>query len=91
MFKIILGWIQQHVAATIIISVVIIGSAVATSVILLNDKDVTKEEDKQYEASQSVVLKKDLNFEVNSDLSLLSLIDNDNKVKIISDDEILLL
>ena len=88
MFKIILGWIQQHVAATIIISVVIIGSAVATSVILLNDKDVTKEEDKQYEASQSVVLKKDLNFEVNSDLSLLSLIDNDNKVKIISDDEI---
>lgn len=53
MFKIILGWIQQHVAATIIISVVVIGSAVTTSVILLNGKDEskfiveTKEDDKQ--------------------------------------------
>lgn len=47
------GWIKTHVITTIIIGVVVVGGAVATSVILLNDKDVsnqnveTKEDNKQ--------------------------------------------
>lgn len=42
MFKIILGWAQQHIAATIIVSIVVISGAVATPVILLNVKDEPK-------------------------------------------------
>ncbi len=42
MFKIILGWVQQHIAAAIVVSVVVISGAVATPVILLNVKDEPK-------------------------------------------------
>lgn len=35
MFKIILGWVQQHIAATIIVSVVVISGAVATPCYLI--------------------------------------------------------
>lgn len=42
MFKIILGLVQQHIAATIIVSVVVVVGAVATPVILLNVKDESK-------------------------------------------------
>jgi len=42
MFKIILGLVQQHIAATIIVSVVVVVGAVATPVILLNVKDEPK-------------------------------------------------
>lgn len=88
MFKIVLGWIQQHVIATIVVSVVVIGGAVAIPVVLLTGKDVAKEEKKQPEVSQSVILKEELNFEINSELSLLSLVSEDNKVKVVSEDEI---
>lgn len=88
MFKIILGWVQQHIAATIIVSVVVVVGAVATPVILFNGKETPKEEEKQPEVSQSVMLKEDLNFEINSELSLLSLVSEDNKVKVVSENEI---
>lgn len=61
MFKIILGWVQQHIAATIIVSVVVISGAVATPVILLNVKDEPKpnkdikEEVKQDEQEAEVI------------------------------------
>lgn len=88
MFKIILGWVQQHIAATIIVSVMVIGGVIATTAILLNGKETPKEEEKQPEVSQSVMLKEDLNFEINSELSLLSLVSEDNKVKVVSENEI---
>lgn len=88
MFKIILGWVQQHIAAAIVVSVVVVVGAVATPVILFNGKETPKEEEKQPEVSQSVMLKEDLNFEINSELSLLSLVSEDNKVKVVSENEI---
>lgn len=87
--SVIFSWIQQHVVVAIIVGVVVIGGAVAIPVILLNGKDVPKEEKKQPEVSQSVMLKEELNFEINSELSLLSLVREDNKVKVVSDDAII--
>ena len=61
MFKIILGLVQQHIAATIIVSVVVVVGAVATPVILLNVKDEPKpnkdikEEVKQDEQEVEVI------------------------------------
>ena len=61
MFKIILGLVQQHIAATIIVSVVVVVGAVATPVILLNVKDESKpnkeikEEVKQDEQEAEVI------------------------------------
>ena len=88
MFKIIFSRVQQHIAATIIVSVLVIGGVIATTAILLNGKETPKEEEKQPEVSQSVMLKEDLNFEINSELSLLSLVSEDNKVKVVSENEI---
>lgn len=40
--SVIFSWIQQHVVATIVVSVVVIGGAVTIPVILLDGKDVSK-------------------------------------------------
>lgn len=87
--SVIFGWIQQHVVATIVVSVVVIGGTVAIPVILLDGKDVSKEDGKQPEVVQSVMLKEELNFEINSEISLLSLVSEDNKVKILSEDKLI--
>lgn len=86
MLKIIINWIQQHVIATIVVSVLVI-SAIATPIILLNSKDMPKEDEKQFEDPQTVILKDDLSFEINSEVKLLSLISEDNKVKVVSENE----
>lgn len=73
--------ISKKVLIGIIASVVVVGGA-TTGVILLNNND------KKQEQETSIVLKENLNIEVNSELKLLSLIEENKDIEIISDDEI---
>lgn len=53
-------------------------------VLLLNKKEEPKQEEK---ANKELLLKEDLEFEINSELTLMSLVSEDNKVKVLSEDE----
>lgn len=63
----------------IIIAIIILIIGIITSIILLNNK---KEEPKE-----TIILKENLEVEINSEVNLLSFISEDNKTKIISEDE----
>lgn len=76
--------ISKKMLIIIIASIVIVGSGVTTGVILMNNKDNQKQEEKQ---KDTILLKEDLKFEINSEVKLLSLVSEDNKVKILSEDE----
>lgn len=67
-----------------IILVILIG--ISLSYIFLK-KDNTKEEIKEEKPKETIILKENLNYEINSELNLLSLVSDDNKLKVLSDDE----
>ena len=68
---------KKIIIISIIFIALIIG--IVTSIIILNNK---KEEPKE-----TIILKENLEVEINSEVNLLSFISEDNKVKIISEDE----
>ncbi len=77
--------ISRKMLIVIIVSVVVVGGGVTTGVILMNNnKDNQKQEEKQ---KDTILLKDDLKFEINSEVNLLSLVSEDNKVKVLSEDE----
>lgn len=74
--------ISKKVLIGIIASVVVVGGA-TTGVILLNNND------KKQEQETTIVLKENLNIEVNSELKLLSLIEENKDIEVISEDEVI--
>ncbi len=76
--------ISKKMLIIIVVSIVIVGGGVTTGVILMNNKDNQKQEEKQ---KDTILLKEDLKFEINSEVKLLSLVSKDNKVKILSEDD----
>ncbi len=76
--------ISKKLLIGIIASVVVVGGGVTTGIILMNNKDNQRQEEKQ---KDTISLKDDLKFEINSEVNLLSLVSEDNKVKILSEDE----
>ena len=80
--------ISKKMLIIIVVSMVIVGGGVTTGIILMNNKDNQKQEEKQEEKQKdTILLKEDLKFEINSEVKLLSLVSEDNKVKILSEDE----
>lgn len=75
--KVLIGIILGIIAVLIILNM---------GITFLNKVDNKERKEKQ---SLKIELKKDLIFEINSELKLLSLIDEKNKVEIISEDEII--
>ncbi len=67
-----------------IILIILIG--ISLSYFLLN-KDNSKEEVKEERQKETILLKDNLNYEINSEVKLLSLVSEDNKVKVLSEDE----
>lgn len=77
--------ISKKLFIGIIASIVVVGGGVTTGIILMNNnKDNQKQEEKQ---KDTILLKEDLKFEINSEVNLLSLVSEDNKVKVLSEDE----
>ena len=77
--------ISKKLFIGIIASIVVVGGGVTTGIILMNNnKDDQKQEEKQ---KDTILLKEDLKFEINSEVNLLSLVSEDNKVKVLSEDE----
>lgn len=71
---------KKKIIIGIIISIILI-AGIMTIILLLNNK---KEEPKE-----TIVLKDKLDVEINSEVNLLSFVSDDNKVKIVSEDEII--
>lgn len=68
-----------------IIAIIIVVCLVIAGVLLLNNnKGNYNQEEKQ---KDTILLKEDLKFEINSEVNLLSLVSEDNKVKVLSEDE----
>lgn len=67
-----------------IILLIVICIGIIARVLLLNKKEEAKEAEK---SKDTILLKEDLEFEINSELTLMSLVSEDNKVKILSEDE----
>ncbi|MDD6223969.1 MAG: CAP domain-containing protein, partial [bacterium] len=80
--------ISKKVLIGIVVAVLTIGGAI-TSVVLLNNK--TQENNsskvKKEETIKTISIKDDLEFEINSALTLLSLIEDDNNLEITTEDE----
>lgn len=87
MLKIILSWIQQHIVTSVVIGIVVIGSFIVTPIVIMNQDKAPTTQDKILE--QKLILKDSLVFEINSEISLLSLVSEDNKVKILSEDKLI--
>ena len=85
MLKIIIGWIQQHLVASIVIGIVVVGGAVVTPIVIMNNNQFNDKQQEQ-KSEEKLILKDNLSFEINSEVSLLSLVSEDNKVKILSED-----
>ena len=66
-----------------IILLIILCIGIIVGVLLLNNKEEQKDE----KVKDTILLKEDLKFEINSEVKLLSLVSEDNKVKILSEDE----
>lgn len=75
--------ISKKLLIGIIVGVVVVGGGITTGVILMN-KDNQKQEEKQ---KDTILLIDNLEFEINSEVNLLSLVSEDNKVKVLSEDE----
>lgn len=81
------AWIKSHILISVIIGVVFVGGTIGI-IVLTNKKESTPSvEDKQ--EKNTIILKDNLSFEINSELTLLALVSEDNKVKILSEDEII--
>lgn len=76
---------KKKIIIGIILLIVICGGIIA-GLILFNNK---KEQQAEEKAKNELLLKEDLNFEINSELTLLSLVSEDNKFKVLSDDELI--
>ena len=87
MLKIILSWIQQHIITSVVIGIVVIGGFIVTPIVIMNQDKAPTTQDKILE--QKLILKDSLVFEINSEISLLSLVSEDNKVKILSEDKLI--
>ena len=74
---------SKNVILGILVVVVIV--RIVTGAIILNRDNKPKEEKKK----ESIILNDNLEFEINSEVKLLSLVSDDNKVKIVSEDEII--
>lgn len=85
MLKIIIGWIQEHIVISIVIGVVVVGGAVVTPIVIMNNNQFNDKQQEQ-KSEEKLILKDNLSFEINSEISLLSLVGEDNKVKILSED-----
>lgn len=75
--------ISKKLLIGVIASVATISVGIIASVVLMNNN---KPEEKQ---KDSILLKEELKFEINSEVRLLSLMSEDNKVKILSEDEMI--
>ena len=76
--------ISKKVLIGIIVGVVAVGGVTTGVILMNNNKDNQKQEEKQ---KDTILLKEDLNFEINSEVNLLSMVSEENKVKILSEDE----
>lgn len=72
---------NKKVIISIIVCVAIISIGIIGTILLTDNK---KEEEKPKE---TILLKEELKFEINSELNVLSLISEDNKVKILNEDK----
>lgn len=68
-----------------IILLIILCIGIIVGVLLLNNKEEQK--DAGEKIKDTILLKEDLKFEINSEVKLLSLVSEDNQVKILSEDE----
>ncbi len=75
--------LSKKVIIGIVVGVVAVGG-VTTGAILLNGND---DNSKQEVDPNNLILNNDLEFEINSELTLLNLVSQDNKVEIVSPDE----
>ena len=77
--------LSKKVIIGIVVGVVAVGGVTTGAILLNNNNDSkTKQEEKQKE---TIILNDNLEFEINSEVNLLSLVSEDNKVKIVSEDE----
>ena len=77
--------LSKKVIIGIVVGIVAVGGVTTGAILLNNNNDnKPKQEEKQKE---SVILNNNLEFEINSEVNLLSLVSEDNKVKIVSEDE----
>ncbi len=83
----IVTWVKSHVLVSIIISIVVVGGGITGVVVLTGNKEELPPKVEENKNNDTVVLKDNLKFEINSEVTLLSLISDDNKVKILSNDE----
>ena len=74
---------KKKIVLTIIIVIILISAVIG--IILLNKN----KSNKKVEPKETIILNDNLKFEINSEVNLLSLISDDNKVKIISEDELI--
>lgn len=83
----IVTWVKSHVLVSIIISIVVVGGRITGVVILTGNKEELPPKVEENKNNDTVVLKDNLKFEITSEVTLLSLISDNNKVKILSNDE----
>lgn len=75
--------ISKKLLIGFIVGVVAVGGT-TMGVILMNNRNNQKREEEQ---KDTILLKEDLKFEINSEVNLLSLVSEENKVKVLSEDE----
>lgn len=83
----IVTWVKSHVLVSIIISIVVVGGRITGVVVLTGNKEELPPKVEENKNNDTVALKDNLKFEINSEVTLLSLISDNNKVKILSNDE----
>jgi len=83
----IVTWVKSHVLVSIIISIVVVGGRITGVVVLTGNKEELPPKVEENKNNDTVVLKDNLKFEITSEVTLLSLISDNNKVKILSNDE----
>ena len=83
----IVSWVKSHIVISIIISIVVVGGGITGVVVLTGNKEELPPKVEENKNNDTIVLKDNLKFEINSELTLLSLISDNNKVKILSNDE----
>lgn len=76
--------VSKSVLIGILVGVVAIGGVIMSVILMNNNKDDQKQEEKQ---KNTILLKDDLKFEINSKVNILDIISEDNKVKVLSENE----
>ena len=76
--------LSKKVIICIVVGIVAVGGVTTGAILLNNNNNKPKQEEKQKE---NIILNNNLKFEINSEVNLLSLVSEDNKVKIVSEDE----